>query len=322
MKTLRELDELASATGFRPEALEKVHKLLEILRRLDENESSRDHWVLKGGTALNLFYFDVPRLSVDVDINFLGAATVDELERTRPVFERVLGAACARTGCSIHRAPSEHAGGKFRLRYTSVHGSGQNLEIDVSYVARVPLLGVERRACLLRGLSSETIPLLTLPELAAGKLTALLARRAPRDVFDALQLIEHQPSLFDEPSFRLAFVTQIACARSDLRQPELPEDLTLREVETQLLPLLRVGASDDRRDAVAITEALGSRVRPTLKKVIQWSQRESRFLNRLLDDGELEPSHLTDDVELQSRVSRQPMLLWKQQRIRQFKGLD
>ena len=84
MKTIGELRELAAATDFRPEALEKVHK---ILKRLDENELSHAQWVLKGGTALNLFYYDVPRLSVDIDINFVGVASVEELQQAREVFE-------------------------------------------------------------------------------------------------------------------------------------------------------------------------------------------------------------------------------------------
>lgn len=86
--------------------------------------------------------------------------------------------------------------------------------------------------------SSERIPLLTLPELAAGKFTALRARSAARNAFDALNLIELQPLLFDQPEFRLAFVTQIASSRADLRQAELPASLNEKHMETQLVPLL------------------------------------------------------------------------------------
>jgi hypothetical protein len=47
MKTLAELNALASSMKFRPEVLEKVLKLLGILERLDRNDLSRDKWVLK-----------------------------------------------------------------------------------------------------------------------------------------------------------------------------------------------------------------------------------------------------------------------------------
>lgn len=40
---------------------------------------------LKGGTALNLFVFELPRLSVDVDVNYIGAADRETMmaERTK-----------------------------------------------------------------------------------------------------------------------------------------------------------------------------------------------------------------------------------------------
>ena len=59
----------AAETGFREEAVEKVHYLTAILGRLRTHPDLRNAWVLKGGTAINLFHLGVPRLSVDIDIN-------------------------------------------------------------------------------------------------------------------------------------------------------------------------------------------------------------------------------------------------------------
>ena len=52
------------ATGFRPEILEKVFQLLHLLRSLLSHPYLQKRILLKGGTAFNLFYFEVPRLSV------------------------------------------------------------------------------------------------------------------------------------------------------------------------------------------------------------------------------------------------------------------
>jgi predicted nucleotidyltransferase component of viral defense system len=62
------LNEIAAGTGFRPDAVEKVIHLLDLLNQIFETKSLKDKLVLKGGTALNLFIFDVPRLSVDTDL--------------------------------------------------------------------------------------------------------------------------------------------------------------------------------------------------------------------------------------------------------------
>jgi len=60
---------VAAETGFREEAVEKVLYLTAILGRLRTHPDLRNAWVLKGGTAINLFHLGVPRLSVDIDIN-------------------------------------------------------------------------------------------------------------------------------------------------------------------------------------------------------------------------------------------------------------
>ena len=60
-------------TGYRQEIIEKVIWLMELLNAIAEDSYLSRRLVLKGGTALNLFYFDLPRLSVDADLNYIGA---------------------------------------------------------------------------------------------------------------------------------------------------------------------------------------------------------------------------------------------------------
>lgn len=68
MKISREkLRREAQATGFRPEVLEKVFHLLTLLEGFNRHPFLKERLALKGGTALNLFLFNVPRLSVDID---------------------------------------------------------------------------------------------------------------------------------------------------------------------------------------------------------------------------------------------------------------
>ncbi len=61
----------ATALSFRPEILEKVARLLSLLEALRRHPRLKGRLALKGGTALNLFCFDVPRLSVDIDLNYM-----------------------------------------------------------------------------------------------------------------------------------------------------------------------------------------------------------------------------------------------------------
>ena len=75
--TANELAREAAATGFQTEPLEKVILLLELLEAIRSHPFLKERVVLKGGTALNVFKFDVPRLSVDIDLNYIGAVDRD-----------------------------------------------------------------------------------------------------------------------------------------------------------------------------------------------------------------------------------------------------
>ena len=323
MITSADVARVAIETGFRSDMVEKVLRLHGILDRLDNHEATRAMWLLKGGTALNLLHLDVPRLSVDIDINFVGSADVEELKRARPDFERALAACCEREGCSVRRLPVEHAGGKLRLRYPSVLGGSQNLEVDVSYVARVPLWGVVRFPVRFPPGSTLQVPTLTIEELAAGKFAALVQRSAARDTYDAACLLDLMPDLLARREFRVAFVCSVAAARVDVRELERPRPV-MSEVELtrDLEPLLRKGLAGGGTRAHDLAAWVCNRVPRAVDSALAWSVGERRFLDRLLDYGEIDPLALHDDPAVQDRIRKQPMLVWKAAHVRAHKRGD
>jgi predicted nucleotidyltransferase component of viral defense system len=322
MITRSQVRTVATRSRFRPEPVEKVLRLIEILQRLDRHEVTRSAWVLKGGTALNLFHLDAPRLSIDVDINFVGVEDVQALPQARESFERALVSCCERAGCVVKRAPEEHAGGKFRLRFASVLGGTQNLELDVSYVARLPLLSVERRVMSSSILGEDCeAPCLAFEEIAAGKYVALLSRLAARDFYDATSLLRVAPDLPDRPGFRLAFVCQVAASRADFRDlktvARMPDVV---EVRQKLFPLLRVDPDVPGLDPEGLAKDMHRRLGPAIRRVLKWSKKERAFLDRFLDSAEIEPRLLTEDPGLGERIRKQSMLLWKRQHLRKRSG--
>ena len=74
----------AASVGFRPDSLEKVFRLLSLLEALRSNAFLRPRIALKGGTALNLFLFDMPRLSVDIDLNYIGSVDREVMLADKP----------------------------------------------------------------------------------------------------------------------------------------------------------------------------------------------------------------------------------------------
>lgn len=315
--------QVATATGFREEIVEKVLYLEAILDQLCRHPDLEGKWTLKGGTALNLFWMNVPRLSVDIDINYVGEADLAGMQAERSRFEAAVSACCEREGCAVRRMPSEHAGGKLLLRYAGGIGGAGSLELDLNFLQRLPLFPVEYRAPRFPpDASLKAVPLLSLAETAAGKFAALVTRRAARDAFDAWQLLERVPDLLGRPELRLAFLVQIAGSRHDARRLD-PRGATvsLKEVRDQLLPLLRVESRPFGGDVEAIATRVNAAALTVAETLLNWTRSEREFLDRLLDRGEIAAEVLADDPGVQAQIRGQPLLHWKGLNVRKFKGL-
>ena len=158
-------------------------------------------FALKGGTAINLFIRDLPRLSVDIDLVCLpldnrdtALPAIDEgLKRIADEIERVLADAF------VNATPGE--GGC--IQRLQVFAAGVSIKVEVS-----PVL----RGCVLEPAEMPVMDsvadqfgyvetnLLELEELYAGKLVAALDRQHPRDLFDVMLLLDNEgisPELID-----------------------------------------------------------------------------------------------------------------------------
>ncbi len=320
MRTLGQLQRAASETGFPADGLEKVLNLLRLLDGFRTHPYLKTRLALKGGTALNLFEFDVPRLSVDIDLNYVGAADRETMLAERPEVERAIEAVCARQDLRVKRVPAEHAGGKWRLGYDRTAGGTGTLELDLNFVLRVPLWPVALRdSRTLAGETARAVPVLDVHELVGGKLAALFGRTAARDVFDAYGLLGRAD--LDPARLRLAFVAYGAMNRRDWRTVSIEElRLDPKGAERMLLPLLRAGVAPPRSEVAAWTEALVERTRERLAAVLPLRDHERTFLDALLDLGEVRPELLTDDLPLQARLREHPALHWKAQNVRAHRG--
>lgn len=122
MLSREQLQRAAAGGGFQVESYEKVQILVGLLESVRAHPFLGSRMALKGGTALNLFVFDLPRLSVDIDLNYIGASERTIMLAERPRVEQALEQVFGRMGLAVKRAPTEHAGGKWRLSYASALG--------------------------------------------------------------------------------------------------------------------------------------------------------------------------------------------------------
>lgn len=307
----QELIREATKTGFRPEILEKVWHLMSLLDGINVHPFLKDKLALKGGTALNLFLFDLPRLSVDIDLNYIGKINKEEMLQDRPLVEKALEAVFQREGMGIRRIPQKHAGGKWQLRYESALGGGGNLEIDLNFMFRMPLCELNKQHSHTIGERQTTeILLLDIHELGAGKLAALFSRHASRDLFDTHELLTKQPLDFEK--FRTICLLYGAVSNKDWRtlSPEVLQ-FDKKELQQQLIPVLRKGAFGDGLQWENLTNQLLNYCKNSLKLLFPLREHELHFLDRLLDDGVIEPSLITNDHALVEKINKSPALLWK-----------
>ena len=150
-------------------------------------------FALKGGTAINLFYRDMPRLSVDVDLTYLPVADrQSSLEDMDDAFSRIVAAITERN--PRVKARRIAGGGDNDTRIMVSDGSAQ-IKIETSPVTRgavYPARTMVASEMVTEQFGFVETNVLAFEDLYGGKLHAALDRQHPRDLFDVKFLYENE----------------------------------------------------------------------------------------------------------------------------------
>jgi len=156
--------------------------------------AAEDCFALKGGTAINLFVRDMPRLSVDIDLAYVRVAA-------RAASLKVIDAAMRRIAGGIGRGI---AGARVSLTAIQrekcvtkliVRADGVQIKIEVTPVARGCVYPPAVRSVSPRvedEFGFAEIQVVSFPDLYAGKIVAALDRQHPRDLFDVRGLLVNE----------------------------------------------------------------------------------------------------------------------------------
>ncbi len=318
--SLQTLQRLGAETGYQPGTLEKALRLIDLLEEIAGDAFLRDRLALKGGTALNVFHLGLARLSVDIDLNYIGSLDRDVMLADRPQIEEALQRILAAQRYRVRRLPEEHAGGKWIASYASALGGAAALEVDLNYMMRQPLFGVARINSVKFGAATaKNVLVIDLHEIIAGKLVALLDRRAARDLFDARRIFDI-PDV-DWRQVKAAMLAIGAAGRNDWRKASIDSigaDLTeLRQKLVICLPRTAFAEQGSVEAWIAETTAL---CRERVAPLLALSAGEKAFLDGVIEQGTIDASGLDADAELQARIAAMPMLHWKASHVRKQKG--
>lgn len=301
----------ARANYYKPEILEKVYRLLTTLEQFMSVPYLRERLVLKGGTALNLFYFDeVPRLSVDIDLNYIGQLARENMLQERPVINDAINQILQQNQFELDRSPTHHAGGKMVWRYSSVLGQKGNLEIDLNYMYRQPLWPIKLLTPKISFEKTIQVPVLDIHELTAGKLSALFSRAASRDLFDAHYLLTKCD--IETKKLRVAFVTYLAMTEIKLSNLNpLYIEYNILDIRNRLFPVLRQielprRQPDLKKWAIKILNEL----REALSTLMPLTEEEMEFILLIRKSGEIKPQLITADKRLIQAIQNHPAIMW------------
>jgi predicted nucleotidyltransferase component of viral defense system len=298
-------------TGYRVEIIEKVVWLIDILDNINDDSFLKQRLVLKGGTALNVFYLDLPRLSVDIDLNYIGETNREKMLEERPRIEKRIGQIVERMGLSITRNPKEHAGGKMRCRYPSALGNQGNIEIDLNFMYREPLFPIQKLdSVTLCGKQVKAFPVLEIHELAAGKLTALIERKAGRDFFDADAIFNNKS--IDYEKLRLVFTLYSAmCTKKNLLDIKI-EDITVdqEDLKNKLIPVMSSRFDSNQSSMDKWIDSLLKNIQEGFLKLLPFSKVESNFIHAVRSGSEIPAELLTKNSEMVETIRTHPALLW------------
>ena len=314
--SLEYLERCSAETGHRVSPLEKVVRLGEIGADLARHPFLGEVLVLKGGTPFNLCFGQPERLSVDLDYNYVGHVERERMLEDRQRVEESVAVVARRRGYAIQKSADAFAGRKLYLRYRSVLGQPERIEVDLNYLFRVLIAGIEMRTLWQPGeLDRPQVRVVGLAELVAGKMLALLDRGAVRDAWDVAHLPEPAIEMLGSPLFRARFIALSATLGRPLpsyTRGRLRGLITDRDVAEQLIPMLAtaevVGAEDLVGRAWAIVEPF-----------LALEPREEAYLAAILD-GELQPELLfPSDAEEAARFAGHPAILWKVTNVRSMR---
>ncbi len=311
------LTKLGEQTGFRLESLQKQMTLLDLLREINRHPILRNQFALKGGTAINLLWFTLPRLSVDIDLNYIGSSDLDTMLKERPNLEKEMRKLIESRGISVRNVPSDHAGAKWRLQAPSAFGGNFTLEVDLNFLMRVPVWGIESKCPFpLDEEYSFECNTVSFEELFGGKIKALMDRSAARDLYDVFKLSQKQDS-FDFVRLRKTMILFGVTCNADWRKKDLStvDGIDQRMVDEQLTPLLRSSELVELKPMKKIAKDF-------LAELIKYNKDEQRFMNRFLDDGVYEPLLLFADEKQAKYLEKHPAVLWKLKNHRIYLGLD
>lgn len=304
----RELDVRARKYGFNRDTFEKVIRLRMILEFMNTQASMREHLLLKGGTAINLTVFNLPRLSVDIDLDFVPNLMRDETAKERERLTEILKGYMSEQGYFLSEASRfSHSLDAFHYNYVNAAGNRDMIKIEINYSLRTHVFPSEDRVFVTDAFG-EPIKVRTVAamEIFAAKTNALLSRAAARDLYDFCNMTDMRLFSEEEEMFRKCIIFYATISAKEVNKTfdtSAIDSLVFSKIKSDLFPVLAV------RDKFDL-EGKKQQAKEYIASLMKPTEAENDYMERFIAK-EYKPELLFDDEEIVERLRNHPMALWK-----------
>lgn len=310
MYSKKDIDLLASKSGFIRDNLEKVLRLCEILQFITDNPLTAGTLALKGGTAINLVVFDLPRLSVDIDLDFTKNCIREEMLEVRDSINTDIINYMSTQGYNLSPSTKNpHTLDSWVFYYRNVAGNKDNIKIEINYSMRNHILPIIFHNVKFKDIPiSISVRVLSPVELFASKIKALIERTAPRDLFDVYNMIENNViQENDYPLLRKIVLFYLAVGGNKPPSVEYNldtiESMNYFQIKRKLIPVLKKGEQFNFEKAKV-------EVKTFIASLMILDEKEKTFVNKFRAKI-YEPHLLFEDKEILERIISHPMAIWK-----------
>lgn len=296
--------------GFVRDTFEKVLRLKEILEYINTEKFLKNHLLLKGGTAINLTVFNLPRLSVDIDMDYTPNDSRDDMIENREQITSLIKQYMEKEGYSLSMTSRfSHSLDAFHYNYINSAGNKDMIKIELNYSLRAHILEPVYRDIINEAFKSDTkIRTVSPLEIFAAKGNALISRAAARDLYDWGNLIEQNLFADERDLFRkcFAFYATISADNELINRnfdTTAIDMLDFAKIRRDLFPMI------GKKDKFQL-EDRKSQAKKYISELMQMTEKENEYMDRFVAK-EYRPDLLFDDEKIVARICEHPMALWK-----------
>ncbi len=304
-----EIGRVAQRKGFVRDTYEKVLRLKEILYYLNEEDYLRKHLLLKGGTAINLTVFNLPRLSVDIDMDYTPNDTKEDMLYARDKITRLIKDYMESEGYHLSKSSRfTHSLDAFYYQYQNAGGNNDMIKIELNYSLRAHVLEPVYGRILPDVFESDRLEIrMVAPmEIFAAKGNALISRAAARDLYDWGNLIAEDLFAEKRDMFRKCFAFYATISAETVNRnfdTSAIDSLKFDKIRRDLFPVL------SKKDNFKLDERKKN-AKEYIANLMQLTQQEHEYMDRFIAK-EYVPELLFDDGKIVERIKEHPMALWK-----------